>query len=446
MFRVIRPSGKFGSLYPSAKCEKVPLGKGDTDFSVLKMEEWIRKHQSQTVDVAKQLKKSSLEQTCVSIHDHLYWNFQYKADLDDQLLRSPACAWQQRNDGIDCKSYSILASSILLNLGINHYIKKVGYTTPGEFTHVYVVVPVDQQTNDLENGYYMIDGTINTLEEPFFLDHKETLMLSHYGLNAPHSRLNGSVDWSKLLGLKSNDLQGLISGLRCLGGSAYTGDLFNANIQKLKDFCNETVLQFNQNAAAGNYAAAAENWANLNFISVFVYAHHEKKYSNNWNSCSWSNFDAFLIIGQRFDHAILPTFAAYIDKYFNKTFDKKVTLTNVGLEAQGWTFMEGNFQVNHVIDQYTITPKTSQIPAFEFTAPLVAGIENDAAPNITTYLSTLQNVLSAFNTNPGSTSGGTYTQEPEPNPTSPDKKDGYSTTTILAGIAGMSFLAYKIFR
>ena len=112
LFRVIRPAGKFGSLYPSAKCEKVPLGKGDTDFSVLKMEEWIRKHQSQTVDVAKQLKKSSLEQTCAAIHDHLYWNFQYKADLSDQLLRSPACAWQQRNDGIDCKSYSILASSI----------------------------------------------------------------------------------------------------------------------------------------------------------------------------------------------------------------------------------------------------------------------------------------------------------------------------------------------
>lgn len=439
LFRVIRKDEKYSSLYPSAKCEIVALGEGNTDFSVEKMVQWITQHQDQTKKVAKALEKSSLENTCASIHDHLYWNFQYKADAEDQLLRSPACAWKQRFDGIDCKSYSILASSILLNLGINHYIKKVGYTQPNEFTHVYVVVPINQETNDLNDGYYMIDGTINTMDEPFFLVSKETLMLSHYGLNAP--QLNG-FDFNSLKNISLNKIQSLFNSVKCIGGSGYTESLLNTNVTKLTELIAQNTENFNKAILERNYAKAGEYLANFAMTTVFIMAHVRKR-QDGWNPCSERNFDAFIKIADNMENALLDNaLPAYINKYFTKTNPVNITLTNVGLENQGFTFMEGGFSITYTYPQYTLVPKTDQIPAFEFTQPLIDTISNGGGFNTVEFLSSLQNVLQPIigQTNPDLIVDPN-TGLPENNP---NKDSGFGFGG-LALTAGGIFLVKKIF-
>ena len=105
-----------------------------------------------------------------------------------QNLRSPAHSWHTaRQSGIDCKSYSIFASSILLNLGIKHYIRQVKQPkmNPDSFTHVYVIVPKNQETGSLLDGYFTIDGTRKNKSEGKFTLAKDIFMsqLPHLGLN-----------------------------------------------------------------------------------------------------------------------------------------------------------------------------------------------------------------------------------------------------------------------
>ena len=47
---------------------------------------------------------------------------------------------------------------------------------PDGFTHVYVVVPKNQKTANLTQGYYVIDGTINTMQELPYLEKDDVLV------------------------------------------------------------------------------------------------------------------------------------------------------------------------------------------------------------------------------------------------------------------------------
>ncbi|WP_275552710.1 hypothetical protein, partial [Tenacibaculum piscium] len=116
----------------------------------------------------------------------LFHHFQYKIDGSNQNLRSPACSWSSRQSGIDCKSYSIFASTTLLNLGINHYLRRIKQSATAGFSHVYVIVPKNQKNpKNLKHGYFTIDGTLPTIEEPEFYEKSDIYMeaeLPIYGL------------------------------------------------------------------------------------------------------------------------------------------------------------------------------------------------------------------------------------------------------------------------
>ena len=95
------------------------------------------------------------------------------------MLRSPACSWASRHSGIDCKSYTIFGSTVLLNMGIKHYMRRIVQPShPDGYTHVYLVIPKNQKTANLNSGYYLIDGTINTEQELPYLKHDDVLMSS----------------------------------------------------------------------------------------------------------------------------------------------------------------------------------------------------------------------------------------------------------------------------
>lgn len=451
LFRHLKKGSQYQSLFPSSACERVVLGKGDTDYSIEKMVEWILENQHQTLKVSKLLEKSSLQDTCLSIHDFLYWHFQYKADLSDQLLRSPACAWKQRVDGIDCKSYSIIASSILLNLGINHYIRKVAYTAPDEFTHVYVIVPKNQQTNNLDDGYYMIDGTINTMEEPYYLEAKDEFMsgLSHFGLQRPHSKLNAGQVLAVFKKLNLNDLKSKFGWLSCIGGTAFDTATADQTIGQGISLLNNLVAQIN--LAIINRDMAALKAADIKFkgTAAILFTTFILKNNQGWNQCSSRNFDyviqTFQAIAQKIAFGLLNE---YYKKYFITSGSSmqyfstsNVQLWNLGV---GFTDVEDwgtNIQSMNFVVKIGIT----DIPAFEFT-PEVTGVLNNTSTvqqALGSLITTASTVVTASNTNANTNAGGTYqtdstTDTGSDQGTPKDKPNSGIGTAATVGLVGLS--------
>ncbi|SHJ45217.1 hypothetical protein [Aquimarina spongiae] len=188
LYRPLMDGKRFDVLLPKTNCTSTTLASGDTHVTVNHMADWVKKHYKQTERLAPKLKRRTVKQTVDSIYEFLYNHFQYKADGELQQLRSPGCSWYQRKEGIDCKSYSIFTSCLLMNLGIDHYIREVRQpgTAPQLFTHVYITVPKKGKSNAPGN-YYVIDATKHENTEVPFLEAKDTFMsaLPHVGLNGP---------------------------------------------------------------------------------------------------------------------------------------------------------------------------------------------------------------------------------------------------------------------
>lgn len=164
LYRNLRNGSQYDAFIPFSDCSSVKsLGFGDTEKAINNMQKTALKYQHHTKDLtARFFSGLPLEKLCTNIHQFLFWHLQYSIDGDAQLLRSPACSWRSRYNGIDCKSYSIFASTILLNAGIKHYMRRIKQaSSPNGFSHVYVIVPRDQKTASLKQGYFVIDGTIN---------------------------------------------------------------------------------------------------------------------------------------------------------------------------------------------------------------------------------------------------------------------------------------------
>lgn len=190
--RKIKSGKQYNKYFEKVSCKPTNLGYGNTTYGLHQMQNWALKFQYQTEEIAKQLAQKTIPLTIESIYNFLHDHLQYQLDGEEQQLRSPACSWQQRNSGIDCKSYSVFASTILLNLGIDHYFRKVkqpGYNEKN-WTHVYVVVPNG-------NEYYVIDGTIHNNVEVLFIEKEDLLMeskLKYVGLNAAVATSNNDFE------------------------------------------------------------------------------------------------------------------------------------------------------------------------------------------------------------------------------------------------------------
>ena len=179
LYRKIRSGKEFEKYFSKAACKPTFLGDGDTKFTLDQMKQWILKYQHHTLKLSKVLKSNNNKSTVQTIWNFLYQHFQYNADGWEQNLRSPFCSWDQRKQGIDCKSYSIFASTLLLNLGIEHSLRRVTQpSSPNKWSHVYIIIPVN-------NTNLIIDGTTHTNVEVAFVQKDDLKMkMPHYGLAA----------------------------------------------------------------------------------------------------------------------------------------------------------------------------------------------------------------------------------------------------------------------
>jgi len=198
--RPLKDGREYDRYFNDSSCRPKYLGKSDTAFTVRQMKKWAYANARQTKKLALgEFAGKTLQDTCNAIFDFLFHHVQYELDGTDQNLKSPACTWATREKGTDCKSYSIFASTILTNLGIKHYFRRVKQPNdlwsgqgidPNLWSHVYVIVPKNQKnprTN--KNEYFVIDATVSGNNEVSYSAKSDTFMskvnLPHYGLQAP---------------------------------------------------------------------------------------------------------------------------------------------------------------------------------------------------------------------------------------------------------------------
>lgn len=190
--RPLADGSRYNRYFVESSCKPTFLNYGDTRFTVSKMKQWAIKNREQTKSLAiNEFSGMSLADTVTAIYDFLYGHIQYELDRTDQNIKSPACAWASREQGTDCKSYSVFASTILQNLGISHYFRRVKQPgiNPEKWTHVYVIVPIDQKSGKLNRGHLVLDATVHDNKEVSYLKKNDVYMekvsLPHYGLQSP---------------------------------------------------------------------------------------------------------------------------------------------------------------------------------------------------------------------------------------------------------------------
>lgn len=463
LYRPLRDGKEYEPLIPRSSCVVVSEGVGMTDYSVSQMAIMVREYYPQMAKVAPLLKKSTLQHTCNAIHQFGYWHFQYKLDEQYQDLRSPACSWSVRRIGIDCKSYSIVASSILTNLNITHYIRRV--KQPGMFpdlwTHVYVVVPIDQITGKLDKGYYTIDSTVATVNESKYIEKSDLLMIPHRGLAGPESQPG--------LGLSWDEMKGTFTNIACWGGSAYTGDKLENNIKILNAFFNKLASEINTAVAQNNMAVFADKVADFEaFAGLFVLTFGKKRASKEWNSCSMQNFTATIKACRFFLDTCVPALKAWVNEYFNVDTSNPVIISAQTTEANSiehtmnlWGTLLSEL-VFWAVEKFKYTKKAGAIPKFEITKyVLQAGEGNffnsgDFIDDLKKSTESIAGTVTSTGTkaggivktvggilkpNTGLTKGGSGTIKPL-TPNTPQKASFGKVAGILMAIAGVGYWGY----
>lgn len=414
LFRELKDGKEYNNFFPAPNGNKVNLGKGNTNTSIQLIVKWALENNHEIKEVATKLQKSSLDLTCLSIHDFLFNHFQYKADTEDQLLRSPAYAWKYRYDGIDCKSSSVIASCILLQLGIKHYIRKIKQPafSPENFTHVYVIVPVNQKSGSLDKGYYTIDGTLKTTIEPNYIEKKDFFMdkLQHYGLNGTQQGLNG---------FSYDDVKSLFSGIDCIGGSAYSDTYLKNNVKLMNDIFSKYIEDIND-SVINNSSKIGFHVASFKGFSKMLHEAFKKSKADGWNSCSTNNFDATIKVTDFFMTTGGKALDAWLQQFFLKgsikstlVFKNYKSLTTGHETGAGfWGTSAGGAETITISEpafEYSIKSGI-EIPVFELNKYSLDSHKTKTF-NPSSFLDTLSNVLVTVSGSNGTGSGSSQIDE-----------------------------------
>ncbi len=163
-YRKIKPATAYINLMPVSKgLESVIAQDAIPEKTVKRMAAIVNETLWQTKKLAAELKGNSLEESCRNVYDFLYNHIQYKRDEENrEQLREPIASFAHRSSGIDCDCFSIFASSLLTNMGINHAIKVISVRDDQQLQHVYVVVPKDGKNL---NNYFTIDACLHSFNE-----------------------------------------------------------------------------------------------------------------------------------------------------------------------------------------------------------------------------------------------------------------------------------------
>ncbi len=145
--RHIKPGYEYDHLFPRSENDNKTIRRNaNVHHTVSFIPKVVQETLDQTKGIAGRLKLSSIYNTCKNIWHFVYQHINYKKDEEGyEQIRSPARAWHDRQQGVDCDCYSVFISSILTNLGIPHTFRITKYHRD-YFQHIYPVVPNGNKT------------------------------------------------------------------------------------------------------------------------------------------------------------------------------------------------------------------------------------------------------------------------------------------------------------
>ena len=144
--RHIRPGNEYDHLFPSSQNDNKTIRRNaNLDHTLDFIPKVVQETIDQTKLIAQRLKGRTNYETCKNIWHFIYGHINYKKDEEGfEQIRSPARAWHDRKQGVDCDCYSVFISSILTNLGIPHILRITKYHRE-YFQHIYPIVPNDSR-------------------------------------------------------------------------------------------------------------------------------------------------------------------------------------------------------------------------------------------------------------------------------------------------------------
>ncbi|HWY11798.1 MAG TPA: transglutaminase-like domain-containing protein [Bacteroidia bacterium] len=213
-FRAVLDGNEFRGLIPAPEWyEEIVRRDATVDDTVAEMKKLIKSCAWQTKGLAERLKGSNIYDTCGKVWNFLFTHIKYKEDdKGKEQLRTPALSWEvRRTRGIDCDDFSIFCSTILLNLGIPHYLRIARYPKKDYFQHVYVVVPKQNKS------YITVDAVLDEFDaekEP--IETKDFLVMDNSKLNGIDISVLGSIGddvFDELSGILNGDDFGGLDGI-----------------------------------------------------------------------------------------------------------------------------------------------------------------------------------------------------------------------------------------
>ena len=310
LYRSIKKGDKFDKLMPFSDCSSTKIASGNTKVAIDSMALWAKKYQHHTKRLSeKEFVDLPLFKLCKKLHGFLYSHLQYKIDEYDQLLRSPACSWATRETGLDCKSYSIFASCILLNCGVSHYLRRVA-THQGEgYSHVYVIVPKNQHTYDLKDGYYTIDGTLKTFKEQEIYKSDDVFM------SVKSIGLSGAIGASIAQGvgkLVSYAVDEFIAEMNSCSGSVYDASVVGLKIRR--DLRDKLQIKINDLGEAIIF----RNRARIQHLFNDIFKEVDLGIAHLRNETAFSSFEH--CDGETLAHALVfaEKLKTFLDNFYNE--------------------------------------------------------------------------------------------------------------------------------
>lgn len=191
--RKIKSGDEFEALFPRPLFLDPTIKKGATVNDTIRfIPKVVQETLFQTTQIASLLKGKTVYETCKNIWEFVYNHIAYKKDEEGkEQIRSPARAWHDRFNGVDCDCYTVFISSILSNLKIKHKLRITKYKEDF-FQHIYPIVPT------AEGNYITVDCVVDRFnyEEPYS-EKKDTNMDLEYLNGVPNSN---NVDVQDLMG------------------------------------------------------------------------------------------------------------------------------------------------------------------------------------------------------------------------------------------------------
>lgn len=478
LYRPLLGGNQFDSLFKTSHCKPKYLGTGNTKIVLGQMKKWAFKHQDQTEMLAEILLQNDLVSTVNNIQWFLYNHIQYSIDEKDQKLKSPGCAWATRQAGSDCKTYTIVGSCILLNLGVHHYLTRVKLNDPDAFTHVYIKIPLDQnnpkltkQSKFLED-YIIIDGTIPKNYEQRPLDNDNLYMepnLPIYGLAMPQTPgtmalgcgCNNSTPATALHGFFDNFSAGNIFGSgwspSCIGGTLDRKD-FNVVVDGMASGSDALYQQFNNAVSAGNLQSILLA-INKIFSETNAARHKASLYkAYNWSSrCSKDASKDMLQVMDYYKDIVNNVFKPFIERYFNYNVQIGTVYNqeySFELRKNGQGIYKPNFNGDAMTEVYSnlaFKSEVESIPVFEIDQYVIENVQSSGF-NINQFLNSLSNTAlqiidpnSGGNTSNPNNGGGIDNGGYQPDPPATTATAGFGKVAGFAALAWLGYEAYKKF-